>query len=179
VEDSIQNEKPVAGDAVELVSRIVSFINEIGIACRAGELLHSTFLPGIDIQLGAIIYDPARMKHPGDLLHEAGHLSVLPPENRRQANGSEHLDNGISGPAAEMAAIAWSWAARERLEIPPEVLFHEHGYAGSSPSLLENFGNRKYLGVPLLQWMGMTTEPKACIDADEETYPKMKHWLRQ
>ncbi|MCW3121833.1 MAG: hypothetical protein JWQ38_1325 [Flavipsychrobacter sp.] len=160
-----------------LLDQLATFINEIGIACRSGTLSGDTFLPGVDIQQGTIIYDVGKLKYPGDLLHEAGHIAVLLAEHRTVAQSPDDLFGNIGPEAAEMAAIAWSWAAIKYLEIPPEVVFHEHGYKGGSESIMENFSNGKYFGVPMLQWMGMTKEPKRDIAADEHTFPGMMHWL--
>lgn len=157
---------------------IVSFINGIGIECREGALSGSTFLPGIEIQEGCIVYDPEQLKYPGDLVHEAGHLAIMPPEMRAVANG-ENMAGDINAAAAEMAAIAWSWAAAQHIQLPPSTLFHEHGYKGESEHLIGNFSNKKYIAVPMLQWLGMTKQPDRDEAPDEHTYPNMIHWLRQ
>ena len=114
----------------ELRDKICAFINEAGIDCREGAIPEQTFLPGIDIQKGNIIFDPERLAHPGDLLHEAGHMAVLRPKHRPLAGNSENISGDITPAAAEMAAIAWSWAACRHLQLAPEVLFHEAGYKG-------------------------------------------------
>lgn len=50
------------------------------------------------------------------------------------------------------------------------------GYKGDSASLAENFGEGRYLGVPILEWRQMTDynsrDPKRA-----GTYPVMKKWL--
>ena len=165
--------------SADLVSKITAFINETGIECRPGLLAHATFLPAIDIQQGCIIYDPEQLKHPGDLLHEAGHLAVLRPQHRREAHSPDNVSGDLDAAAAEMAAIAWSWAASRHLDIAPEILFHQDGYKGASDSLIANFGSGRYLGVPILQWIGKTREPRPGATADDQTYPKLIHWLRQ
>lgn len=163
----------------DLLETLVNFINEAGIECTPGTLPEHTFLPGVDIQQGRIIYDVQLLKYPGDLLHEAGHLAVLLPEHRAVAQSPDNLFGDISDAAAEMGAIAWSWAALTHLGLSPEVVFHEHGYKGDAKGLVANFSSEQYLAVPLLQWFGMTKEPKRGMVQDEHTYPKMRHWLRQ
>ncbi len=161
-----------------LLHKIVGFINDTGIECKEGTLPESTFLPGVDIKDGRIVYDKLLLRYPGDLLHEAGHIAVLLPHDRRQAQSPDKLFGDVDPAAAEMAAIAWSWAALQHLQIPPEVVFHEHGYKGGSSNIIENFSAGRYFAVPYLQWLGMTAEPKHPVPASEYTYPKMKHWLR-
>ena len=55
------------------------------------------------------------------------------------------------------------------LQIDPSIVFHEAGYKGGADALIENFAAGHYIGVPLLQWMGMTTA---------KVYPEMSLWLR-
>ena len=105
-------------------------------------------------------------------------MAVLLPADRAKVSG-DNPEGDISAPAAEMAAIAWSWAALQHIQLPPEVVFHEHGYKDGSQSIIENFSEGRYMAVPMLQWLGMTTEPRNGEIADEFTYPKMKYWLRK
>lgn len=157
----------------EITARITTFLHEIGIPTRATELSGSTVLPGIRIERGTILYDEAQLLYPGDLLHEAGHLAMMSSEQRQAA----HADTGDDG-GFEMAAIAWSYAAALRIGIDPAIVFHPHGYFGGGQNILTNFSQGHYFGVPLLQWMGMTVEPKKANLGDPELFPRMKKWLR-
>jgi hypothetical protein len=143
------------------MDRIVGFLREIGLVVRVAEIEGPTVLPGIKVVEGGLVVDPARLKYPGDLLHEAGHLAVMPAARRAQANDDTGSDGG-----EEMAAIAWSYAAAVRLELDARVVFHEAGYRGGSDSMVENFAAGRYIGVPILVWLGMT-----------ERYPEMLRWL--
>ena len=160
----------VCGDPV--TKRIVRFLDEIGLAVRWEIVEEPTLLPGIKVDHGALSVDQARLQHPGDLLHEGGHLAVIPPDERTELVG----DIG-SDPAREMMAIAWSWAALCHLRLDPSVVFHEGGYRGGSHSLIENFSAGRYIGVPVLQWLGMTADPKHAADLGIEPYPAMLRWL--
>ncbi len=163
---------------IALVNKIVSFIKETGLQCREGVLPDNTFLPGLTIEEGCIVYNTEHLLYPGDMIHEAGHLAVLLPEDRAVANG-DNMCGDLSAPGVEMSAIAWSWAAMKHMGLAPEILFHKHGYAGGSESLITAFSSGSYIGLPVLQWLGMTKEPKKGVEADEYTYPKMRHWLRR
>jgi hypothetical protein len=145
------------------VARITAFLREIGIPVTATDVPES-FLPGIAIDLGAMLVDEARLRYPGDLLHEAGHLAVAPPDVR----------SGLSGdiddlPDLEWAAIPWSYAAALQIGIDPALVFHDGGYRGHSPGLLRNFEMGIPIGLHLLVDAGMTTA---------EAYPRMLSWLR-
>jgi hypothetical protein len=155
---------------------IIAFLESIGIPCRPAGLGDDTFLPGVDIRNGHILYDEKKLLSPGDLLHEAGHIAVLQPGMRASVT-SPDVSGNLSPPAAEMAAIAWSWAALRHLELQPEVVFHERGYRDDSQGIIENFSNRRYIGVSILQWLGMTIEDKD-KGSVEGYYPVLTNWLR-
>lgn len=157
------------------IDTVVSFINKIGIPCREFAIEGDTFLPGIDIRAGEILYDPQRMKYPGDLLHEAGHIAVLSPKDRKDVQSPDKISGDLEPAAAEMAAIAWSWAALKHLDLPPDYVFHEQGYKGGSTAIIENFSLGNYFGVPMLQYLGMSNISGSGHDAE---YPAMKYWLR-
>jgi len=147
-----------------VTTQIVRFLAEIGITVRWDRIEEPTVLPGITIDIGTL--------HPGDLLHEAGHLAVIPGEERAQLVGTAGSD-----PAREMMAIAWSYAALRHLRLDPAVVFHEGGYRGGSRNLIDNFGAGRYIGVPVLQWLGMTADAGRAAELGVEPYPNMLRWL--
>ena len=163
----------------ELIQKITTFINEIGITCMPGSLTEDTFLPGIDIKDGKMIYDTQLLKYPGDLLHDAGHLAVLLPNDRAVAQSPDKLSGDLHAGGAEMATICWSWAAMRHLNLEPEVIFHPDGYRGGAESLKDAFNSGSYIGLPLLQWFGMTKEPGKNTSPDDVIFPNMKYWLRK
>jgi len=154
-----------------LTDRLVAFVRSIGIDVRTATLPEKTVLPGLDIRDGAILVDETRMTHPGDILHEAGHLAVTDPLKRDAPQLSPT-------PADEMTSIAWSYAALRHLALDPAIVFHDDGYKGEAASLIENFTAGRYFGVPLLQLYGMALEPKRAATIGVEPYPHMLRWLR-
>jgi hypothetical protein len=156
--------------AQEITVPIVEFLNRIGVKTFPGTVPDDTFVPGIDVRGGELVYEEAKLKYPGDLLHEAGHLAVMTPEERSAANAT--VD---TGPGEEMAAIAWSYAAALQIGIDPAVVFHAEGYKGGSQAILTSFTEGHYFGVPLLVWMGLTNTDKT----PGGSYPRMAQWLRR
>lgn len=154
-----------------LTERLAAFVRAIGIEVRPAELAEPTFLPGLDIRHGAILVDEPRLKWPGDLLHEAGHIAVAHPDERRQPTLSPT-------PGDEMTAIAWSFAAARHLDLALEILFHPDGYKGGGSALIENFTAGHYVGVPLLHCYGMSVEPRQAAARGVEPFPHMLRWLR-
>jgi hypothetical protein len=154
-------------------AQIARFLADIGIVVRAGEIRAQTFLPGILIDRGAIVIDEARLTYPGDLLHEAGHVALMPPADRATAGPDISEDGGF-----EMAATAWSYAAAIHLGLDLRILFHDGGYRGNSPAIIENFRAGRYFGVPVLEWLDMTVGPKKAMEMGVAPYPNMLRWLR-
>jgi len=145
------------------VQQISGFLESIGIPVRTAVIDEPTFLPGIRIDRGGLLIDPEKLSYPGDLLHEAGHLAILTPEDRAAMTDNAGDDGGN-----EMTAIAWSYAASLEIGLDIQILFHPDGYKGGAQSIAENFAAGRYFGHPLLQAWGMAGPD----------YPKMLRWVR-
>lgn len=152
--------------------RMIAFIRHAGIAVSAGEVPGDSFLPGLTVRDGGIVYDPARLAYPGDLLHEAGHIAVSDPAARPTLSAIS------DDPGEEMAAIAWSYAAACAIGIDPAVVFHPHGYRGGATAIIDNFAAGRYFGVPMLEWFGMAADKADAALTGEARYPAMRRWLR-
>jgi hypothetical protein len=162
----------------ESLEKCIAFFHEIGIPTALRKLGKDSFLPGLSIEDGVIVIDKEALEYPGDILHEAGHIAVVPSEDRPGLNATtiairENKD------AEEMMAIAWSYAACKHLELDPYFVFHEHGYQTGGNYIADNFAKENYFGVPMLQWLGLTTDGKNPKDAGKAVYPKMIKWLRE
>jgi len=153
--------------------KMIDFLRSIGLGVRIAPITEPVFVPGIFLEAGALVVDPANLAYPGDLLHEAGHLAIATPERRATITGDAGSD-----PAEEMMAIGWSYAAAVHLQLDPAVVFHPAGYRGGSANLLDNFTHGRYLGVPMLQWVGMTLDEHRAQAAGVLPYPHMLRWLR-
>jgi hypothetical protein len=127
------------------------------------------------LENGSIIVDPDKLLYPGDILHEAGHLSAYPPGVRETISDPlpEYMADGI-----EMMALAWSYAACLYIGIEPKIVFHEHGYKGQSEFLLQSFAAGTYFGLNMLQWMGMAYDEKNAQQFNVPPYPHMVSWYR-
>ena len=160
----------------ELV-RITSFLQNIGIECTTATLPENTFLPGVDIHNGGILIDPERLQHPGDILHEAGHIAVVPAQQRAALSGNVGEDDP-NAMGNEIAAILWSYAALRAIGLPEETVFHEQGYKGQSDWHMNNFQTGNYIGLPLLEWMGLCAGPAKAEATGLAPFPAMTAWLR-
>ena len=151
----------------DTVRVITDFLNDVEVAIDYAPLPDDTFLPGILIHQGKLVIDQEKLKYPGDLLHEAGHIAVTPSAQRGDLSGDVHKCG--HGPAEEMAAIAWSWAACMKIGLAAEVLFHADGYKGGSQNYIEAFSSHGGFGYPLLTYWQM---------CQPDGFPTMEKWLR-
>jgi len=152
----------------ETLRRIVDFIGSIGIEVNEGAMTRETLVPGIDIVRGTLLIHEAAMCKPADLLHEAAHIALSHPSVRNALDGTAD-----TSPAEEISAIAWTWAASRHLDIDPAETFHVDVISGNGPTLLENFLERRYVGVPMLQYWGLA------VAKGSDAYPHMLRWLRE
>jgi hypothetical protein len=156
--------------------KITDFIQNIGIPIGYRQISEQSFLPGLMIENGTLWIDKKQLKYIGDSLHEAGHIALMTPEQRKNLSGE--LEGQNDAEATEMAVIAWTYAACLEIGIDPAVVFHPDGYKGGSESILENFGNGQYFGVPILEWYGMTERINNTQQKNTKSYPKMLVWIR-
>ncbi len=156
-----------------ITATMLAFLDDLGLIGGTRDLPQRTFLPGIALENGQLWVDPRRLCYPGDLLHEAGHLAVLTPDERR-TTGPE----ASSDPAQEMMAIAWSWAALTHLQLDPQDVFHDDGYKGDAQWLVDTYSAGSYIGLPMLQWIGLTADPERAGALGIAPYPHMIRWLR-
>lgn len=159
-------------------ARILDFLRGIGLSITEAALPGDTFLPGIVIRDGGLVVDPDRLQWPGDLLHEAGHLSVLPPALRALASDDLADENDIPH-AGEQEAMAWAWAAAQAIGLPPEVLMHEGGYHGQSATVLQMYAVGIVPGLRGLCESGMTAARGFTPEPGDVQYPRMLRWLRE
>jgi hypothetical protein len=160
-----------------LFEKAVDFLRSIGIPVHFRSLDGFCFLPGISIVNGEIAVDMEKMKYPGDILHEAGHIAVVPAADRNSLN-EESIAKREQRNAEEMMAIAWSYAVCIHLNIDAGFVFHDEGYKGGGSYIADSFKSGQYFGVPMLQWVGMALEKKDEANPEKLVYPAMLQWLR-
>lgn len=182
--------------SAEYFDVIVAFLREIGLPLAVGPFGGEGFLPGVTIADGGLRVDPDHLYVSGDLLHEAGHMAIVPARLRgRLGNNLEEslrdLLVGDDDPLAALAlhhtetmATAWSYAALRALNLPPEVIFFAGGYH-MDPEQQQRFlglldsGNN--FGILHLARAGMTG-PCGFMSILQQNglppYPQMTKWLQ-
>ncbi|WP_026715353.1 hypothetical protein [Flavobacterium daejeonense] len=157
--------------------RILIFLEEIALNVIEKKLDSTTFLPGLALGPNCIYVDFDQLKYPGDLLHEASHLAVTDSETRKSI-GTDMLPEVWPTQGEEIAAILWSYAALTHLNLEPSFVFHPDGYKGNSEWFIYNFTNKNYIGLPFLEWAGLSLSTKNAASKGKEAFPVMQKWLR-
>jgi hypothetical protein len=158
------------------LEKILYFLKEIGIEVIEKEL-ETTFLPGLSLGPNCLYIDFEKLLYPGDILHEAGHLAVTTSVERKIA-GTNEMASDWPTQGEEMGAILWSFAAAKHLELPVDFVFHPNGYKNESEWLISNFTNGTYIGLPFLEWAGLTLGKENATKENKAAFPKMLKWLR-
>ncbi|PZF74133.1 hypothetical protein [Taibaiella soli] len=162
------------------LTTITDFVRSVGIEVIFETIAEETFLPGILISNGQLIIDTTQLLYPGDVLHEAGHIAAMPAAERHSLRGNVGMVKDASeAMGEEMMAIAWSYAACVATGIPPEIVFHEHGYKGASQWYIAEYTSGNHLSLPLMQWAGFCYDPKNAVTNNTLPYPSMIRWLRE
>ena len=158
------------------VKKVLSFLDEIGIQVIEKEL-ETSFLPGLDLGPNCIYIDFEKLLYPGDILHEAGHLAVTTSLNRSLA-GTGKIEEEWPTAGEEMGAILWSFAVAKHLNLPLEFVFHPDGYKNEADWLISNFNSECYIGLPFLEWIGLTLSKERALKEQKEAFPVMQKWIR-
>ena len=164
-------------DQVQELQPILDFLQQIGIPVEECELDDATFLPGLALGPGRIFVDYRKLKYPGDMLHEAGHLAVTPAPTR-QIVGTPDLPLPWPPEGEEIGAVLWSFAAARHIGLPLPVVFHAGGYKNDSDWLIEMFEGGHYIGLPFLEWCGLCLGQQRAGPAGVPAFPHMLKWLR-
>lgn len=159
-----------------VVETIINFIESIGLSIVTRTIEEDTFLPGLLLENGKIIIDFAKLRYPGDILHEAGHLAAYEPAVRETIGEPlpEYMSEGF-----EMVAMAWSYAACLHINLDPAIVFHDSGYRGQGSYILQTYNDGSYVGLPMLQYLGMAYDKKKAAELNALPYPNMVRWLRE
>lgn len=181
-----------AGRTDPRLRRVVRWLSDKGLEITSGTRHVHPFNPGIWVESGALVYDPD-VAHPGDLLHEAGHLAVLPSCLRLHANGDfddvtprigEYMaahPNALAFPedpvaramieGGDSSAIAWAYAAALAAGVDP-WLTCERGFPEEDDgrAALEALQAGTFVGIANLAASGMV--------ASRREFPAVRRWLQ-
>ena len=157
-----------------LTERLAAFVRSVGIDVERGDAGPSRrCFPGLDIRYGAVLIDESRLIQPGR--HPARgrpyrgariRRSAWRSGSRRRAERSLRRSHGLT----RRRCISGS--------TPTLVFYPGSSFQGEAPTLIENFAEGRYIGVPLLQRYGMSVEPRPAAERGVEPFPHMLRWVR-
>jgi hypothetical protein len=153
------------------------FVELIGITVVERDLQKPTVIPGLELAANCILVDYDRLRYPGDLLHEAGHLAVT-PANQRWAVGTDKLQLPWPTDGEELGAILWSYAAALEIGVPLDLVFHPEGYKGDANWLIETLQSGSYIGLPFLEWAHLALSIDKARAQGKPAFPRMLKWVR-
>lgn len=175
-------------------ARVREFLEALGFTIRVKPGI-SGFLRDVAIVAGELHVDRNDDDLAGELLHEAGHLAVLPGPFRNEADGdlagvcenmSAWLDANLAEiypddpkvrailQSGETEAVAWSYAAAVALGLDTRIPFYR-GFDGAGLDLHDQVASGYYFGVHGLAAGGMSEIPRRWSTTP---FPKMKRWLQ-
>lgn len=190
----------------ECLTPMIDFLRGIGIGVEVdAKGAADGFLPGVHIHAGVIHVDPDTLVGSGDLLHEAGHIAILPRRFHASLNRDLFADmraaieaeQGPGMPADpvlsqpygtdEMMAQAWSYAAAVHIGVPPDSIFFpgaykHHDYEGTHP-MQRWIESGTHYGIAALGRAGMTGFVGIFAELHPDNglppYPQMAKWVQE
>lgn len=178
----------------EHLLRVVSFLRGIGIVSDVVPGARG-FMPGVRIHQGGLQISPEAGL--SEVLHEAGHLAVLPGRFRRLACDDVSVvqklmmdtvdftnpDEGEARAALQSGdteATAWAWAAGEYLELKPTEVVRNNDYGGTGRDVRMCLQARAYLGINGLASAGFCVTRPGLLEKMKglPAYPRLAMWVQ-
>lgn len=175
-----------------MIADTIKFLNSIGITASI-EVGANGFCEGVRIKAGTLLVDPSCQV--SELLHEAGHLAIVPGRFRNLLDGNvsqgirrmmkltSHLVGNYDDPIAQaimqctdLEATAWAYAAGLHLEIPPEEIISDDHYEGEGVTVRATLQHGTYFGIDGLSAAGFCSV-KAGLGT-RPVYPKLAYWTQ-
>lgn len=153
------------------------------------------FIEGVSIVDGALHVDPG--VRASGLLHEAGHLAIVPTQFRSYLSGN--LNSGMKRIVAELDALglepdsplerailqtgdpeatAWAWAAGKTIGIPDEMIVQDDEYSGEGPFIRVALAANSYVGIHGISHSGFCV-PRPNSYRNLPVYPELAFWLQK
>jgi hypothetical protein len=144
------------------------------------------FVPGVLIANGTLRY--ATTAAVSDLLHEAGHLAIVPENLRALANGNlsalvraigdEFASERCADPDAPYSraliqcsdpeATAWAFAFGRHCGLRPKEIIRDQDYDGTGADIRLGLEHNAYLGINGLRHAGFLARVR--------DYPRLNRW---
>ena len=185
-------------DRLHWVRACISFVQGIGLEVVTRDSGVRGFIEGVRVRAG-VLHVGLDTVFPGDVLHEAAHLALIPLRFRHLADGDlrdvnkamrnyveAHGEGLMRHPedplcravlqADEQEAAAWQYAAALKVGLPDVWLFPDDAFEGNGKAVLQYLKLKRHMGINGLQaarWTLVRKNPHI----DLPVYPELAHWL--
>lgn len=173
--------------------RTMRFLNEIGISVQMAPGA-SGFIDHIEVVNGGLHVDPRATA--SSLLHEAGHLAIVPTEFRHMLNGDlgagmrkiiqyldglelepdSHLERAILQ-TGDPEATAWAFAAGRAIGLPDKLIIQDDEYSGEGRFIRNALAAGAYVGINGISHAGFCVR-RANPYRPLPVYPTLAYWLQ-
>lgn len=164
---------------------LLNFLRSIGICVHEVDSLpEKGFVDNILLKDGKMYITPYASI--SSILHEAGHLAIIPAQFRHLASGdlrglqqmfdaldNEPLDSHLMRAALQCGdteATAWAYAAGVHLGIPEKLIIQDDEYSGTGNEIRAMVAIGYYFGVHGLQHAGM---------CNKRDWPHLTRWVQE
>lgn len=171
------------------IDYVAQELNKIGLHTVRDEKA-TGFLEKVEIRKGGLLYQ--RDATVSSLLHEAGHLAIIPAYFRRQADNdieeviykmmdyiSDKIDKGENPDSplikaimqcGETEATAWAYAFGKKIGLEDNEIITPEEYEGNGEGVLSMVSSGNYFGINGLRAAGMINSTK--------DWPHLKKWIQ-
>ena len=177
----------------QYAEKVVSFLNDIGIPTSIVPYAKG-FIDEVEIQDGQLLV--TQNGKASNILHEAGHLAIVPSRFRSYLNGN--ISHGITRAfneiesfegyaesseyrkllqTGDVEATAWAWAAGKYLNLPEDEIIRDSEYGGTGDEVRLCLSMRAYAGIN-----GLANADFCNIRIrvpDMPVYPNLAFWLQK
>lgn len=171
----------------------MQFLCSIGLSVQV-EAGACGFIEHVAVVEGGLRADPQAPA--SGLLHEAGHLAVMPTRFRHFLSGNlgegmrrafaalDQLDLAPDDPllramlqTSDPEVTAWAWAAGKAIGLPDQMIIEDDDYQGEGEGIRIALAANSYLGINGLSHAGF------CVVRQNPyrplpVYPELAHWLQ-
>jgi len=178
----------------EHAQKVMEFLNGIGLRVDVVPGAKG-FIEGILLVDGTVHADPDC--EVSGLLHEAGHLAIIPNDLRHHMSG--HLYGSLRTildeskfltldpdsqrfralvQTSDPEVTAWAWAVGKHLDIPEELIVMDHEYEGDGEGVRLGLSLNCYSGINGLMHAGFCQVRKNPY-RNLPVYPELAFWLQR
>ena len=173
---------------VQARERVIEFVRSIGL--NLSEVPEASgFIKHVRIERGGLLVSP--LAPSSAILHEAGHLAVIPGDFRGNISGDvddclEALLEGVSiepeSPlywglvqASDQEATAWAWLAGRHLGLEETEIIADREYAAGGKQVRQSLKVQAHPGYNGLRHSGMLPKRTSVMGREEL---KLSRWLQ-